>query len=1059
MSSYLWRYYLENDAASFRRLLEGPAPRSGAASSGASGMTAPPSISSKQLSASAKQASGNVTITRQVLRELDSMGRSVLHLACSDPGGLPFVDALLSHPHTDPSVPDLESGWTAMHRALYHGNISAVRSILSHNPSNWGFVKIKDRAGDSPFEVFGSSIQGIESLLAEERAVEEDQNSDDEEDSGRWEAQKTGQDGGDEIFTFGSNKNLTLGFPDEDDRSYPERPPIQRPRHLLLEQAKSKYSSSEKRPEELLDASTLFNPLRFRDIQLSKLHTAILTSDPHSNLFICGFGHGGRLGFGDEQLTQFTLRPLSPPLLPKKRVETVALGLDHTVAVLDGGEVWTWGGNKWGQLGYTLQQKTTKKEPIQTTPRQVFNGLKREVVVGCAASRTHTAVFTSTSVFTFGKNEGQLGILDSSDARTVASQPTPRKVTAGFLTGTTISQVAAIDKATAVLLENHEVWILAGYGYSRVSFSMDRVTGLPGMKNITRYDNKPNFIKKITAGGDTLCALSRMGDAFTLDVEACLKERTEKGAKVGWATQRAWGLRKRHMAARDADVGQDGSIIVCTESGSVWRRVKRTKIKEKGVGTTESGRYKFDRIPGLTSIVGVRSNMFGAFAAVRRDCDVMKTALLVQPQRLWEDVSGLLSFKDAFLQDDAGNDEADNCRIEQLWGYGPKPRPQGYQNAVTWFMQSGIEEELRDFLIRLPLQRGMDEWDMSISTTTCKDIEIPVHKVLLAARSPVLRDALVVGSRRIGEVAELYHENDKSRLILHDVDLLTVLNLVYYIYIDTVVDLWHQRGANRSQTQKFKVLRIQLSAVASTLGLKVLENAVGRMHYPPRSLDSDFVAALQTSEFEKHTDLVIELARGENMHVHSAIMRARCPFFEALYGGGASGRWLLGRRGDGEDLVKVNMKHVELSVMKMVMNWLYTDWGPAGFDGVKVGVEGAKVDEYLDFVMDVMSIANELMLERLSQVCQKVLGSYGQYHLTFFFLPIGYERQLNANILPIWLVNTRNAAQLLMAVSACSETGFKDMCMQYICLNMETMLENQYFLPPISPASLLSLTR
>lgn len=40
-------------------------------------------------------------------------------------------------------------------------------------------------------------------------------------------------------------------------------------------------------------------------------------------------------------------------------------------------------------------------------------------------------------------------------------------------------------------------------------------------------------------------------------------------------------------------------------------------------------------------------------------------------------------------------------------------------------------------------------------------------------------------------------------------------------------------------------------------------------------------------------------------------------------------------------------------------------------------------------------------------------------------------------------MNTRNAAQLLMAVSACSETGFNDMCMQYICLNIETMLENQ----------------
>lgn len=1036
MSSYLWRYYLENDAANFRRLLVGSTSRSGVSSTGAAVTSPPQASSSKQLSASAKQNLWNVTITRQALRELDSMGRNVLHLACSDPDGLPFVKALLSNPLTDPSIPDVESGWTAMHRALYHGNISAVRAILSYNLSNWGSVKIKDHAGDSPFEVFESSIHGFERLLAEGRVVEENLDSNGEEGHERRKINEAYQEGGDEVFTFGSNKNLTLGFPDEDDRTYPERIPLQRPHHLLLEQVKLKYSVSEGAAKDLLDATTLFNPLRIVDVQLSKLHTAILTSDSHSNLFICGFGHGGRLGFGDEQLTQPTLRPLSPPLLPKKRVERVAVGLDHTVAVLTGGEVWTWGGNKWGQLGYTVQQKTAQEEPIQSTPRQVLGGLKREIIIGCAASRIHTVVFTSTSLFAFGKNEGQLGILDSSDAKTLASQPTPRRVTAGFLTGTMISQVAAIDKATAVLV-NHEVWILAGYGCSKLLFPTERMVGFSGVKSVIRYDNKPNFIRKITGGGDTLCALSRMGDAFTLGVEACLKERAEKGARVGWPAQRAWSLRKQHMAVRDADVGQDGSIIICTESGSVWRRVNRAKIKEKGVGSAESGRYKFDRVPGLTKVVSVRSNMFGAFAAIRKDCDVMKTMLLVQPQTLWKDVAGLLSLRDAFVRGDGGG-----C-IEGEWGYGPRPRPQGYGNTVKYFMKINLEQELKEFLVRLPLQRGADEWDMTISTATCRGIEIPVHKVLLSARSPVLRNALAAGSGQISNIAEILHENSRLRLVFNDVGLLTVLNLVYYIYIDTVIDLWHQRDASPTQTRRFRVLRTELSVVASALGLKVLEHAVGRMQYPPRSLHNDFKTALKTSEFEQNTDLLIELARGESIRVHSAIMRARCPFFEALYGGGASGRWLLGRRGEGENLVKVDMKHVGKPVMEMVVNWLYTDWGLAGFDGVRVGVEGAKVDEYLDFVMDIMGVANELILERLSQLCQKVLGGYGQFqHL--ISLITGEERE-ECIMLSYFceLVNTRNAPQLLMAVAACSETGFKDMCMQYICSNMETMLENQ----------------
>ena len=92
-------------------------------------------------------------VTGKTLKDLDSMGRAVLHLACTEPDRLPFVTALLSHPLIDLSVPDLESGWTALHRALYHGNISAAREIVSsRNAGCHNLLKLKDHAGDSPWE-------------------------------------------------------------------------------------------------------------------------------------------------------------------------------------------------------------------------------------------------------------------------------------------------------------------------------------------------------------------------------------------------------------------------------------------------------------------------------------------------------------------------------------------------------------------------------------------------------------------------------------------------------------------------------------------------------------------------------------------------------------------------------------------------------------------------------------------------------------------------------------------------------------------------------------------
>ena len=41
-------------------------------------------------------------------------------------------------------------------------------------------------------------------------------------------------------------------------------------------------------------------------------------------------------------------------------------------------------------------------------------------------------------------------------------------------------------------------------------------------------------------------------------------------------------------------------------------------------------------------------------------------------------------------------------------------------------------------------------------------------------------------------------------------------------------------------------------------------------------------------------------------------------------------------------------------------------------------------------------------------------------------------------------VTTRNVCQLLNAVAPCSVTEFKDAALEYICLNLEGMLENQY---------------
>lgn len=85
----------------------------------------------------------NAAITRGSLREIqayfklcynagcmsDSFRRTALHLAASC-GKCDVVDWLLMTKKSDLSAKDEESGWTALHRAVFYGQLGAVRILM-----------------------------------------------------------------------------------------------------------------------------------------------------------------------------------------------------------------------------------------------------------------------------------------------------------------------------------------------------------------------------------------------------------------------------------------------------------------------------------------------------------------------------------------------------------------------------------------------------------------------------------------------------------------------------------------------------------------------------------------------------------------------------------------------------------------------------------------------------------------------------------------------------------------------------------------------------------------
>lgn len=1036
MSGYLWKYYLEDDVDNFRHVLSNPTqtnrhatPKSFAGwqggGYGAAVNSSPASYNASPMASAKGRRFGMNTgnLSRSDINSRDSAGLTILHHAASSTAesAVEFAQALLEHPWTDLYIQDVENGWTPLHRAFYFGNIAIARLILNRdtqdilgqgssgfNQHARGLVKIKDKEGYGPLDLFSMTIKD-RTLRPEEAPV---MDSDDEDENAHGDSGDVEEDtrkrlvtpaimlGGDEVYTFGSNKNVTLGFGDEDDRQFPERIVLRRPDHLL----QRFYQEHRSRQNQYLTAMGLpiqdtgvlqpkgtidlpihirNTPIVIQDVQMSKLHTAVITEDPISNLYMCGHGPGGRLGTGNET-TRYQFTCIDGGGLGQKRIAAIALGQNHTLAITDGGEIFSWGNNAYGQLGYTLPKPVLKDDdPISTIPRQIFGPLKREVITGIAASRIHSVLHTTTSLYTFGKNEGQLGIVDS-DARSLEMQIIPRKIAASLFSSP-INSVSAIDGATICLLENREVWVFANYGYAKLNFPLDGFTSsfLKESWLTTRYDTAPNRVKKVTSGGDTICALSTSGEVFTVAVsrrvEGSLDATTSttnpkqiRGALS--APYRVWSSKRSHMAARDVDVDQDGSVILTTDAGSVWRRTKRATIQNAsilGAAETKPKDYKFQRVSGLTRVIAVRASAFGAYAAIRKDCDVTRNQIGVDEPNLWEDLAPLLSFYDITNYEETSDDEDPAPRF---WN-----RPGDAQALRKRVLKSkDLEAEVSDIL-----QQSSDyTYNMEVGTTL-SDVRIPVQEFILAGRSRILRDAVLEFRTHSTEVVlpdllTIKGHGEKLCILFHGLDFLTIFNLVLYAYTDSIVDFWNVTRHQPTMAFRYRTIRTEMMKVASRLELRQLEPAVRQMVNPRRSLHMDMELAIKDQSFFESGDVVVDLADGE-MVLHSDVICQRCPFFEGLFRGRAGGRWLAGRRTEETPLVRIDLTHIEKHLFELVVRHLYTDAGEEIFEDLTSEDlnDLLALDDLLDHVMDVMAVANELMLDRLSQICQRLIGRYG----------------------------------------------------------------------------------
>jgi len=182
-----------------------------------------------------------------------------------------------------------------------------------------------------------------------------------------------------ELYTWGANRNATLGLGDGSDRAHPE---------LVQLHPTIKNKSSSQLPPGIIQ------------VGMSKLHTAIVTNEATNNVRVCGFGLGGRLG--QTQHTQYDFISMQIP----QKIVMVALGQDHTLALTDSREVMSWGLNRFSQLGYAVETA----DSIQPTARKIAGPLRGKRINGIAACKTASVCWSADELFAWGTNNGQFGV-------------------------------------------------------------------------------------------------------------------------------------------------------------------------------------------------------------------------------------------------------------------------------------------------------------------------------------------------------------------------------------------------------------------------------------------------------------------------------------------------------------------------------------------------------------------------------------------------------------------------------------------------------------------------
>ncbi|XP_014398135.1 PREDICTED: inhibitor of Bruton tyrosine kinase isoform X8 [Myotis brandtii] len=627
--------------------------------------------------------------------------------------------------------------------------------------------------------------------------------------------------------------------------------------------------------------------------------------------------------------------------------------------------------------------------------------LKGRTIIGVAAGRFHTVLWTKEAVYTMGLNGGQLGyLLDPNGEKCVTA---PRQVSALHHKDITLSLVAASDGATVCVTTRGDIYLLTDYQCKKMASKQLNLKKVLVSGGRLEYKVDPEHLKENE--GEKICILAMDGagrvfcwrsvssslkqcrwayprQVFISDIalnrnEILFVTQDGEGFRGKWFDEKRKSSEKKEILSNLHNSSSDVSCV--SDTNSVYERIRLEKLtfahRAVSVSTDPSGCnfaiLQSDPKTSLYEIPAVSSSSFleelGKLLREANEMDSIHDVTFQVGNRIFPAHKYILAmrsdfFQKLFLSDGTSLDFTDVYRKDED------------SVGCPLFVVEKVHPDLFEYLLQF------------IYTDTCDFLTHGFKpRIILNKKPEEYQGTLNPHLNKMNS----HEDNQKS---------------AFEVYKSNQAHTISEKQRSKLKSSK-KVKSVgeddpvrMLQNVAKKFGFSNLCSRLDGVRFENEKIN---VIAKKTGNKPKLNqkkcsfvyDVTMKSVDGKEFPCHKCVLCARLDYFHSML----SSSWI-----EASSCAALEMP-IQSDILKVILDYLYTD------EAVLI-----KESQNVDFICSVLVVADQLLITRLKEICEVALTEK---------------------------LTLKNAAMLLEFAAMYNAEQLKLSCLQFIGLNMAALLE------------------